>query len=381
MKWKSFLIVIGLLLLIVSCNKPKNQVVIKGNLSQFQGEVIYLSELEPRNLYDIDSLILQKDGAFEFKFIADKINIYRLFVKGSPVINIVASPNQEISMQSNLRNFEDLKIDGPAAMQDYVSVSNSYGNFVLRLDPLIKKYKDLNNGSSSMALQSEIKARILMFRDSLRDENLTFINKHPSSLLSIMALFQKLNRQSLFDITKDSTLFYKVDSAVNTRNLNNAFVHYLNKKIAYVKRNQLKAKLAETRMRVGNAIPIVSIPALSGENVRIGEETETSRLLYFWSYKDSQSRIMNTELSVIYKKETNLPELLCVSLDSDEPKISSAIRKDHLPGKQLVERNGLNGIVAGIYDVPKDLPYFILISKSGKIEYVGNSLPLDFLQQ
>lgn len=385
MKREKFSIIYSLAIMlfaIAACSPKENVVNISGNLSAYQGEVIHLALIDPKESYELDSTILKENGAFYFQIESNQNEIYRLYVKGVPAITLTAKAGNDIKVVSQEKGIKDLKIEGAVDANAYVKVGLTYGNSILSLQKLIDVYKEEDYSPAASGLKTHIDRQIRTDIHLLREENEEFINEYPSSLLSIMALYQRFSGEALFDIDQDSSLFLKVDSAVLKNDPNNPHAIYLHKKISTFQRKLLKEKIARERIQVGKQIPLVSLPQMDREKLRIGDSVKYNRLIYFWTSRDEQSRTTNYEIAQLFKdSHLKKEQLLCISMDLDRIMWKGAVERDALPGIQASELQGRASIIAGIYNVPDQLPYFIEIDGNGKILYVGEKIPRAFFKQ
>lgn len=201
-------------------------------------------------------------------------------------------------------------------------------------------------------IQKSLQQHIQEAREELRGALISYIEQHPSSYFSLLALSNLVYIKT--DAEKAANLYKKVPPGLQGT--------VLGKKTA--------KEIEQLRTTsIGAMAPLFTQPDTSGAPISLSGFSGKYVLIDFWASWAGPSRLENPGLVKIYKKyHTKGLEILGVSLDGADQRSSwlGAIRKDSLPWTQVSDLKGGDNAAAQLYGV-QSIPQNFLIDPNGKI--------------
>ncbi len=324
-----FLIAVALATLTFSCKKHEG-FVIKGKITNAEGKYIYLEELKVSSSLPVDSAKLGKDGQFEFEGKISYPNFYLLSLDRNNFITLLVDTTESISVAGDASNFA----------RDYVVQGSSGSILVQNLNNTLAKTKhridSIRNQVNAFQLRddySEKRAKWNMEIAQIKQEQVRystdFIQKHPFSLASVLALYQKFDDSNY--IVQDLHSLKVAASALNSFFPKSEHVKALyantQRLMAEEKNNILQQFIAEN----GSNSPDISLPNANGREISLLSLPNKVVLLQFWSAEDRNSRIQNEALVELYNKyKSRGLEIYQVSIDTNRAAWLNAIAQDKL---------------------------------------------------
>jgi peroxiredoxin len=326
---KIFLVFTILTAFLFSCKKP-NGFVISGKITNSEGKYLYLDELKVASSLPVDSVQLERDGSFRFKGKIGYPNFYLL--------------------RLNEKNFVTLLVDTTEKINVYGDAANFSRDYVVEGSPGSKLVQELNNRLAITKHQLDsIQSRIIAFRN-YRDYNIQkikwdqeladikqnqirysteFVQKHPFSLSSVLALYQKFDDSNY--VIQDLQSLKVAASALNTM-----FPKSEHVKALYANTQRLMAEVKNNKMQEfisknAQNFPNITLPNANGRDVSLSSLDAKVVLIQFWSALNRDSRYQNQALAELYKKyKSKGLEIYQVSLDDDRNAWLAAIQQDGL---------------------------------------------------
>jgi len=129
---------------------------------------------------------------------------------------------------------------------------------------------------------------------------------------------------------------------------------------------------------VGDLAPDFTLEDLSGQEVTLSALKGTPIILFFWTSWCPHCRHQLSLLAKDYLKiKKSKIEILTINIKESKYKVSAFLKRYNSKFKTLLDRTGR---VANLYDV-EGVPTFYFISKSGKIIYISNLLPTNYIEK
>jgi peroxiredoxin len=359
------------LFFILSCapERPQGEARISGNFNAASESKAWLEEINVDRLQVIDSTMLDKKGAFEFKFLPDERGFYRLSIRGyepilltvdlSDKLNIVidtAGKSLNYTVEGNL---------GSQILQAYHQKTNVTRQTIDSLYAIVL-------ASRSLANFDTIKAGIdntliqLMAGHQAAAENL--IRNNPDRLSSLLLINQSFAGRALFDINKDSYLFVMIDNALMQNIPGNSHVKSHHARLEDFLHQTATREKAAQRLSIGKKIPDLNLADAEGKNHRLSELDARLSVLLFWASYSPESRADIQQVKALYQQYHKRGlAVYAVSLDHQARFWKAALEIEDLPWINVSDFSGIEGPVAQLYQVPAKLPYYFLLDKQGII--------------
>ncbi|MGC9343963.1 MAG: DUF4369 domain-containing protein, partial [Bacteroidales bacterium] len=191
MKNLSFVLFLLFLAFSYSC-KDKDNIIIKGQLDGGSRKMLYLDFLQINKTETIDSLRINKDGAFNFSFHAKDPGIYILRNNAGKIINLLPSPGEELVVAANYETFnENYTVAGSPESENIRQLVSKLQDTREKLNKLDNAYSSLSNVTEDQASEY-ISRRKAIIKDQ-RDYSIQFIIEHLNSIASIYAIYQEIS--------------------------------------------------------------------------------------------------------------------------------------------------------------------------------------------
>ena len=125
------------------------------------------------------------------------------------------------------------------------------------------------------------------------------------------------------------------------------------------------------QVKKGTPAPEISLPDISGQTVSLSSLKGTVVLIDFWASWCGPCRKNNPNLVALYEKFKDQGfEILGVSVDKNNSDWKSAIAKDGLSWKQVIDNTGWNSQITIDYGV-EAIPASFLVDKKGMVRGVN----------
>ncbi len=354
----------SLVLALAACEKGGEQFQVKGEIAEAADKVLYFESAALDGIHVLDSVKLDKQGAFAFKHKRpDGPDFYRLRI-GGQVINLGIDSTEVVTVKGTL----------PSLATGY-TVSGSVES---------EKIKELS--AKQMALQEQIRqlaARQLPigdFRDSVDRMVSTYkqqicrdyIYENPRSGYAYYALFQRINGGLLFN-SESSREDVRAFGAVATswdmyypHSLRTVNLHNIAMRGMKSTRKPISTPIPEELVQEVTLLDL-ALPDLRGTTRRLTDLKGKVVLLDFTVYQNQASPARNIALRELYDKYASQGlEVYQVSFDADEHFWKTSA--DNLPWICVRDANGTS---AQTYRVT-GLPTYFLIDRDNAL-YKRNS--------
>jgi peroxiredoxin len=361
---KIFPFVLVLAALTFACKKP-NGFVISGKITNAEGKYLYLDELKVASSVPIDSVEVEKDGSFEFTGKINYPNFFLLRLNEKNFVTLLVDTTEKITVFGDAANFS----------RDYI-VKGSPGSLLVqelnsRLTKTKHKLDSINSRMIVFRTRENYSLEKIRWEQEMADIKKSqieystgFVQKHPFSMSSVLALYQKFDDSNY--VVQDLQSLKVAASALNTVFPKSEHVKalYANtmRLMAEEKNNKLKEFIAEN----GTNSPDITLPDYNGRDISLSSLRGKIVLIQFWSALERVSRIQNQALNELYSKyKSRGLEIYQVSIDSDRSAWLNAIEQD---GMTWINVGDMKGSVTALhmYNIQK-IPSNYILDKEGRI--------------
>jgi peroxiredoxin len=367
---KTIAILLSLGVLIIGCKQRGSNIVVKGELKNAVSSYIYLQELTTQNNGHADSILLDKSGEFKFKKRILYPTFFALRIGHTKSVTLIAMPKERIMITGSASNlFKTYKVEGSEESKR-VQILNSMLAICLEkrdsLNLVLQQFKDNPN---IVNIRKTLSMNFQNYIDDQRQFTQAFIDKWPSSLASLYALYQQVDENS-FVLYKDEDYKYfaKVDSILYRSYPEAPYVKALHSNVEQMMEQQRALKLKSLLSAMGAKAPEIALPSPKGDTIRLSSTKGKAVLLNFWASWSKPSREENAKLMNLYKKYKYKGfEIFQVSLDKSKDAWVKAIKDDGL--KYWINVSDLKYMqspVVSLYNFDQ-VPTSFLIDKDGTL--------------
>ncbi len=359
-----FIISIVLVSLLSGCKK-KNEFSISGTITHAEGKTIYLDKLLISSPETVDSVKIDKKGAFEFNGEVSFPTFYMLKFKDNRFIMLLVDSAEQVMVNADFANFtREYSVQGSLGSMQVKELNAKFDDTRKKLDSLqsLKKLYIGDPEYDKMQEQWEEQKNKIVEEQVKFSTN--FVMNNPFSMASILALYQKLGPQNY--MVKDLHTMRVAASALNSIYPESEHVKSLYQNTVQLLKEEKNAQLQKIIREQGENSPEIVLPNPEGKEVALSSLRGKVVLLQFWSAVDKNSRIQNEALAEAYKKYHSKGfEIYQVSVDDNRIEWVDAIDKDRLSWTNVGDMKGSKSAVMN-YNI-KAVPYNYLLDKEGVI--------------
>ncbi|MDP2337645.1 MAG: TlpA disulfide reductase family protein [Bacteroidota bacterium] len=338
---KIFSIVIVLAVFAFGCTKPKG-FVISGKITNAEGKFLYLDELKVSSSILVDSVKLKKDGSFKFKGKIGYPNFYLLRLNEKNFVTLLVDTTEKITIFGDAANFS----------RDYI-VEGSPGSLLVqdlnnRLTKTKHKLDSISNRVNAFRSRENYSIQKIIWDKELADikqsqirYSTDFVQKHPFSMSSVLALYQKFDDSNY--VVQDLQSLKVAASALNSIFPKSEHVKALYANTQRLMAQEKNSKLQDFIAKNGENSPDIILPNHNGRDISLSSLAGKVVLIQFWSALNRDSRIQNQALVELYAKyKSKGLEIYQISVDTNRAAWLSAIEQDKLSWINVGDMKGSN---------------------------------------
>ncbi len=361
---KIFPVLLVFAVLVFACNKP-NGFVISGKITNAEGKYLYLDELKVASSVTIDSVKVNKDGSFEFEGNIDYPNFFLLRLNDKNFVTLLVDSTEKISVHGDAANFaRDYIVEGSPGSLLVQELNNRLTKTKHKLDSINARMVVFRTREDYALERVRWEQEMANIKKNQIEYSTNFVQKHPFSMSSVLALYQKFDDANY--VVQDLQSLKVAASALNAFFPKSEHVKalYANtmRLIADEKNKKLKEFIAEN----GTNSPDIVLPNHNGRDVSLSSLTGKIVLIQFWASFDRASRIQNQVLSELYSKYKSKGfEIYQVSVDTDKTGWLNAIEQD---GMNWINVGDMKGSVSALHNFNiQKIPSNYILDKEGRI--------------
>jgi thiol-disulfide isomerase/thioredoxin len=379
------LFILGLLssffiFLISSCSQNNSNGIktkITGKFPAFKGKTVTLSEIEINKATGIDTAKISDDGSFSFRFRRPGPGFYLVKVDNKNYVTLILDQENRVMISSDLPNLrKDYEVEGSPDSQIYRDYEMFLEANRLKVDSLTRSYNDYQRSAGFQSKKLELDKSYQEIFNFQKQYSIHFLETHCGSLASLLVINRRFGERRILTEKDDFKYFTLIDSCLSIKYPDNKQLAEHKKVIEAAREKQRQSEMLEKRLAIGQKVPDISLQNPSGKEVSLYSLIGKPVVLYFWASWDQPSRIANKSIKEILDKVVKVkPTIYAIGLESYKEPWEDAIRADGLE-KWINVTDYLNiySSAKSLFNLPGDLPYFIVLDKFMKIRYKGNNL-------
>lgn len=357
-------ILIVFALLATSCAKHKG-FTISGKITNTDGKYLYLDELKVASSVPVDSVKLDSDGSFKFEGRESYPNFYLLRLNENNFLTLLVDTTENIRVYGDAANFSrDYKVEGSPGSLLVQELNQTLTKTKHKLDSIQTLIKSFRNRSDYALQKAAWNQQLADIRQSQTRFSTNFVQKHPFSMASVLALYQKFDDSNY--VIQDLQSLKVAASALNSIYPQSEHVRALYANTQRLMLDEKNVKLQEFIDKNGVNYPDIKLPDYSGKEISLSSLKSKVILIQFWSALDRGSRIQNQALVDLYSKYRQKGlEIYQVSVDTARNAWLDAIETDGLKWINVGDMKGSMSAVHA-YNI-QTLPSNYILDKDRRI--------------
>jgi hypothetical protein len=366
--------------IISSCSQNNSNGIktkITGSFPAFKGKMVTLSEIEINKATGLDTTKISSDGSFSFRFSRPGPGFYLVKVDNKNYVTLILDQEKLVKISSALPNLrKDYQVEGSPDSQIYRDYEMFLEANRQKVDSLTRTYNDFQRSASFKSKKLELDKTYQEIFSSQRQYSIHFLESYCGSLASLLVINRRFGERTIFTEKEDFNYFTLIDSCLSLKYPDNKQLAEHKKRIETAREAQYQSRMIEKLLAIGQKVPDISLQNPSGKPISLYSLMGRPVVLYFWASWDQSSRKANKVIKeILGKTAKTTPAVYAIGLESYKEQWEGAIKVDGLE-KWINVTDYLNiySSAKSLFNVPDDLPYFIVLDKFMKISYKGNNL-------
>jgi len=326
---KIFSIVIVIAAFTYACKKPVG-FVITGKITNAEGKYLCLEELKVASSIPVDSVQLDKDGTFKFEGKIHYPNFYLLRLTNKNFVTLLVDTIEKIRVFGDAANFSrDYIVEGSPGSLLVQELNNQLTKTKHKLDSISSRVNVFRSHEDYRLQIIKWNQELDFIKQSQIRYSTDFVQKHPFSMASVLALYQKFDDSNY--VVQDLQSLKVAASALNSFFPKSEHVKALYANTQRLMIEEKNNKIQQFIAKNGVNSPDINLPNYNGREIALSSLAGKVVLIQFWSALDRVSRIQNEALVELYNKyKSKGLEIYQVSIDTDRSAWINAIEKDGL---------------------------------------------------
>lgn len=359
------MIICALTMAVLSSCSTGPQAVISAVIDGAPDTSVILRKFNYNKFATADTIRTDASGAFRYKVVltGNEPYFYYVYFGDRQIAALILKDGDNVSLKASTAG--SYSVSGSEESSLFQELNGMFGKASDTMGALAKEGVAARDGLDESALK-EINGKLSRTYVDYRREVTRFIMKHPFSITSAVALFQRFNDNlAVFDEPSDVILFRRVCDSLTVAYPKSEYVSSLNDEIA---RRTSVANLNEKIASLQSvSFPELALPDINGATRTLSELKGNVIVLSFWSTAQDEHKMFNKELENLYGKyhEKGL-EIYQVSLDIDKPSWAATIKSQNLPWISVNDGLGIDSPSVTAYNIAK-VPSMFVINRDGDI--------------
>lgn len=324
-----------------------------------------MDELKVASSVPIDSVKIKKDGSFEFEGKISYPNFFLLRLSENNFVTLLVDTIEKIKVYGDAANFSrDYIVEGSPGSLLVQELNNHLTKTKHKLDSIRSRMIVFRTRENYRLEQVRWEKELEDIKRNQIEYSTEFVQKHPFSMSSVLALYQKFDDANY--VVQDLQSLKVAASALNTVFPKSEHVKALYANTKRLMDHEKNNKLKDFISKSGSNSPDIILPDRNGKDISLSSLRGKIVMIQFWSAKDRTSRIQNQALNELYTKyKSKGLEIYQVSIDTERSVWLNAIEQD---GLSWINVGDMKGSIKALqmYNV-QQIPYNYILDKEGSI--------------
>ena len=283
--FKTGVLLIAVMGMLLSCSDKNNGFSVSGELSNSDGEMIYLNELTSEGMFPHDSTRINASGFFELKGMAPDMEFFSVFTQPENYVYLLAVDGDEIILTGDAMDLlSSYDVKGSEHSVQIRNLIREQNRTLARIQALSKIFNDSIHSPRLMEIKSSLDSSYNNIVNAQREFTFQFIDQNLHSLASLMALYQQIGpRYYLLDPEEDFRYFARVDSSLSILYPRSDAVRDLHLQVEDLRQQREFEEMTAARLGMGMAAPEIALPGPGGDTILLSSTRGKIVLLDFWA--------------------------------------------------------------------------------------------------
>lgn len=341
---------------------------LEGTLENAETAQLLFEELTTNNLIPLDTITTDARGNFKLNGPIESPGFYILRVDRSNFITLLLEPGEKVRIGGDANNLpKSYTVKGSEGSELLAELNKSQQESYKKVDSLASVFREIQGEDNFSELKQEIDLAYTRVFEEQQDYVKGFIDQHPQSLASIIALYQFFGNQVLLKETDHFEYFDRLSGSLSEAYPANKHVLDLKRRVNEMRRSEQQRLEVEKNLAVGNMAPEVVLPDPDGNPVSLSSLRGNVVLIDFWAAWCNPCRIANPKLKKFYDLYRSKGfEIYAISLDRNREQWVQGIREDKINWIQVSDLRFWNSPVVSLYNV-EAIPFNVLVDREGRI--------------
>jgi len=359
------------LIVIVAFSCKENSHMISGKINGAPADAyVYLDELKSEAIETVDSVLISSTGEFRFKRKANSPVFYMMKLTNTSFLTILIDPGEHLKIEADFDSLNvPSKLSGAKGTELMMQYNKELRSAITALQELQDIYMGNLDNPDLENIINELDERAFSIIDQMEEYTRRYIDDNPTSLASLLALYQQLTPGApILHPADNFEYFLKVDSILYELYPESEPVKYFHDQVSEMKLAMSDVDASGSIPAGGEVAPEIALPSVDGDTIKLSSTRGKIVLLDFWAAWcppcRKESPFLNRAYDLYHSKGF---EIFQVSLDRTREDWIKGIEEDKL--ERWIHVSDVmywNSVVVPLYKI-EAIPFNMLLDREGRI--------------